>query len=94
MIDRDRVGLGAGNEVDVVPGQPVVWMNVTTDAPLDMREAGKYGKMITMMGKGLMGSGKRVVRTGILRKPLVLAYGTWNIDTGETGRIPTLETGS
>ena len=27
LIDRDRVGLGAGNEVDVVPGQPVVWMN-------------------------------------------------------------------
>ena len=50
--------------------------------------------MISEMGKGFVGSSKRVVRTGILRKPLVLAYGTWNIETGETGRIPTLETGS
>ena len=51
LIDRDGVGLGTGDEVDVMPGQPAVWVNVSTDAPLDMGEAGKYGKMITMMGK-------------------------------------------
>ena len=87
LIDRDGVGLGTGDEVDVMPGQPAIWVNVSTDAPLDMGEAGKYGKMISEMGKGFVGSSKSVVRTGILRKPLVLAYGTRNIETGETGRI-------
>ncbi len=94
LIDRDGVGLGTGDEVDVMPGQPAVWVNVTTDAPFDMGKAGKYGKMIAVMSKGLVGSGKRVVRTGILRKPLVLAYGAGNVETGETGRITTLETSS
>ena len=56
LIDRDRVGLGAGNEVDVVPGQPVVWMSVTTDTPFDMGKAGEHGKMVAVMSKG---SGKR-----------------------------------
>ena len=93
LIDRDRVGLGAGNEVDIVPGQPVVWMNVTTDTPFDMGKAGEHGKMVAVMSKGLVGSGKRIVRTGILRKPLVLAYGAGNVETGETGRIPSLQAG-
>ena len=93
LIDRDRVGLGAGNEVDVVPGQPVVWMDVTTDTPFDMGKAGEYGKMVAVMSKGLVGSGKRIVRTGILRKPLVLAYGAGNVETGEAGRIPSLQSG-
>ena len=54
LVYRNGIGLGPGDQVDVVAGQPVVRMNVSADAPLDVGQSGKHGKMVTMMRQWLV----------------------------------------
>ncbi len=63
---------------------------MTTDAPLDMRQAGEHGEAITMMRQGLVRGGKSVLRPGILREPTVLADRARNIEAGEPGWVLSL----
>ncbi len=69
LVDGNRVADRAGNEADVVPGQPAVGMGMTADSSLDMGQAREHGKPLAVMLQRLVRRGDRVVEAGLLGKP-------------------------
>ena len=87
LVHGNGIGLCARDEVDVVTGQPAVGVNVTADAPLDMRESGQHRKLVAVRLQWLVRGGDGVFRAGVLGEPVVLADRSRDVETGEAGWI-------
>ena len=54
LVHGDGVGQGSWGEIDIVSGQPVVGVNVSGDAALNVGKIGKYGEVLTMFFERLV----------------------------------------